>query len=564
MLHLQRTIGNQIVQRMVQTNAEELEEGSASTSLTRFAYDFSQIPVHPKSPAYVQAKLRVSPPGDSYEQEADRVSEHLMRMAEPRLQRVCACGGGCPTCQTNKQEHERLQAKRVQASDAGQTAVPAIVHEVLSSPGKPLDPATRAVMEPRFGHDFRFVQVHTDAKATESARAVNALAYTVGRDVVFGSGQYAPGTHEGRKLIAHELTHVVQQRQNELRPTSLTMGPAEDAFEAQAHSLPHQIINGSRAITSELRSSGTRLQRACGPAEIGSQSGCIGRGGDITDFGGDSGKIFRFRVGCDDLLPGEEARVQILASTISPDNQLMIDGFASEEGPADFNEELSCARAFSLASALIGAGISSNQIDGIYMHGATPGERADRRSAVISVVSSSSTRAPEDCGDLIGSCDYYLCRERQHPCGEAGYYKGYGYKYCERFSQLEPRLSAPGKDWVRKTLRCLQEHIDRNVPTDTPCPQVRKSAYDSHPGCYVRGGVCFLDPNEWLDILSVIDPGDHELIQVLLTGVSCIGNWIPVGLFPQHSLGAGGGFRGLMERDRQRMRRLMQPPPRGR
>jgi Outer membrane protein and related peptidoglycan-associated (lipo)proteins len=87
-------------------------------------------------------------------------------------------------------------------------------------------------------------------------------------------------------------------------------------------------------------------------------------------------------VGCDDLLSGEEARVQILASAILPDNQLVIDGFASEEGPADFNEELSCARAKALASALIGAGISSNQIDGIYMHGATPGGRADRRSAV--------------------------------------------------------------------------------------------------------------------------------------------------------------------------------------
>jgi outer membrane protein OmpA-like peptidoglycan-associated protein len=419
-------------------------------------------------------------------------------------------------------------------------------------------------MEPRFGEDFSLVQVHTDAKATESARAVNARAYTVGRDVVFGSGQYVPGTYEGRKLIAHELTHVAQQRQHEPRPSRLTMGPAEDEFEAQAHSLTHQIVDGSGAMTSDLRPSGTRLQRACGPAEIGSQAGCIGRGGDITDFGGDSGKIFLFRVGCDDLLPGEEARVQILASAIAPDNQLVIDGFASEEGAADFNEELSCARAKALASALIGAGIASSQIDGIYMHGATPGARADRRSAVISVVSSSSPRVPEDCGDLIGSCDYYLCRERQHPCGEAGYYKGYGHKYCERFSQLEPHLSAPGKDWVRRTLRCLQEHIDRNVPIDTPCPQVKKSAFDSHPDCYVRGGVCFLDPNEWLGILSVIDIQDNDLKQVLLTGVYCVGNWGPVGLFPQLSLGAGGGFRGLMERDRQRTRRLMQPPPRGR
>ncbi|MGB9632210.1 MAG: DUF4157 domain-containing protein [Chloroflexaceae bacterium] len=89
--------------------------------------------------------------------------------------------------------------------------MPPIVHEVLRSPGQPLDAETRAFMEPRFGHDFSRVRVHTDARAAESARAVNALAYTVGRDVVFGAGQYAPGASAGRRLLAHELAHVVQQ-----------------------------------------------------------------------------------------------------------------------------------------------------------------------------------------------------------------------------------------------------------------------------------------------------------------------------------------------------------------
>ncbi len=91
-------------------------------------------------------------------------------------------------------------------------SVPPIVHEVLRSPGQPLDPATRAFMEPRFGHDFGPVRVHTDARAAQSAQSVNALAYTVGRDVVFDAGQYAPHTREGKSLMAHELTHVVQQR----------------------------------------------------------------------------------------------------------------------------------------------------------------------------------------------------------------------------------------------------------------------------------------------------------------------------------------------------------------
>jgi hypothetical protein len=88
--------------------------------------------------------------------------------------------------------------------------VPADVHEVLGSPGQPLDSGTRAFMEPRFGRDFGNVRVHTDIAAAESARAINAIAYTVGSDVIFAHRMYAPHSGEGRKLLAHELTHVMQ------------------------------------------------------------------------------------------------------------------------------------------------------------------------------------------------------------------------------------------------------------------------------------------------------------------------------------------------------------------
>jgi hypothetical protein len=89
--------------------------------------------------------------------------------------------------------------------------VPPIVGDVLRSPSQPLDPAVRSRFEPRFGHDFSRVRVHADRRAAESAEAVGALAYTVGSDLVFGPGRYAPGSHAGRRLIAHELAHVVQQ-----------------------------------------------------------------------------------------------------------------------------------------------------------------------------------------------------------------------------------------------------------------------------------------------------------------------------------------------------------------
>lgn len=93
-----------------------------------------------------------------------------------------------------------------------------VVNEVVRSEGLPLDNSTRAFMESRFGHNFTNVRVHTDSRATEAARAVNARAFTMGRDVVFGKGEYAPEAIQGKRLLAHELTHVLQQCNVTLQP----------------------------------------------------------------------------------------------------------------------------------------------------------------------------------------------------------------------------------------------------------------------------------------------------------------------------------------------------------
>jgi len=160
----------------------------------------------------IQAKLQISQPGDEYEREADRVADQVARMPESQVERACPCGGGSPKSQTKQpsQEHERLQTKRVQASDTGQVAAPPIVHDVLAEPGQPLDPATRGFMEPRFGCDFNDVRVHADAVADVAAAAVGARAFTVGADVVFRRGEFVPHTQAGRALLAHELAHVAQ------------------------------------------------------------------------------------------------------------------------------------------------------------------------------------------------------------------------------------------------------------------------------------------------------------------------------------------------------------------
>jgi len=139
---------------------------------------------------------------DVHERAADQAAERVMRIPASPLQRASYSRGDCSGCRANGagQEYGPLP-----------TEVPAIVRDVVRTPGRPLDVQARRFMEPRFDQDFSQVRVHADAKSAESAKAVSALAYTFGRHVVFGSGRYAPSTDEGRRLLAHELAHVVQQ-----------------------------------------------------------------------------------------------------------------------------------------------------------------------------------------------------------------------------------------------------------------------------------------------------------------------------------------------------------------
>lgn len=181
----------------------------------------------------IQAKLNVSDPGDFYEHEADRVAEEVMRApgrAEPHtLQHRCGCEENpaqsyvCDSCRD-----DQLRIQRRSASSAGDSVrggpahegdakgragvkEAADVHEALLSAGRPLDAETRAFFEPRFGMDLGNVCVHSDAAVGASAKSLNALAYTVGRNIVFGQGQYDAGSRAGRQLLAHELAHVIQQ-----------------------------------------------------------------------------------------------------------------------------------------------------------------------------------------------------------------------------------------------------------------------------------------------------------------------------------------------------------------
>lgn len=149
------------------------------------------------------------------------------------LQRKCGCGNRTlagEQCDTCRQTRMTLQ-RRADGSEQGE--IPSIVHDVLRSPGQALDAKTRSFMEPRFGQDFSRVRVHSDERAAQSARAVNALAYTVGRNVVFDRAHYARDTQGGNSLLAHELAHVVQQSGSAQGAPS-RIASANDALEGEA------------------------------------------------------------------------------------------------------------------------------------------------------------------------------------------------------------------------------------------------------------------------------------------------------------------------------------------
>jgi hypothetical protein len=164
-------------------------------TLQRTAIHSFSFPSYDTKARLPQTKLAINEPGDEYEQEADRIADQVMAIpvshsvskTPPRVQRFA--------------EQPRVQTEKA----------PTSVDQALASPGSPLEPALRHDMEQRFGYDFSTVRVHTDATAEKSARDVDARAYAVGHNIVFGTGQFVPRTKEGQRLIAHELTHSIQQ-----------------------------------------------------------------------------------------------------------------------------------------------------------------------------------------------------------------------------------------------------------------------------------------------------------------------------------------------------------------
>ncbi len=181
------------------------------------------------------------------------------------LRRKCACGqhtiggGACDACSEKQQMIQRRPARIAEQTGATEE-VPSIVHETLRSPGHPLDAATRSFMESRFGHDFSRVRVHTDTKAAESARAVNAQAYTVGHNIVMPAQQFQPNSATAMNLLAHELTHVVQQSGVSTgTPSTLEISRHDDSAEREASAVASSVL--SQQVDHSMSKGSVRLAR---------------------------------------------------------------------------------------------------------------------------------------------------------------------------------------------------------------------------------------------------------------------------------------------------------------
>ena len=217
--------------------ASQDDQRTPEARSTSLDWNFARISVRPSAAPAIQTKLKVNQPGDQYEQEADHIADQVVSMPAPsasvpvkgsanaRIQRACACGGACDKCKDD--EHHHLQRKPASSANAAPATAPPTVSDVLSSPGQPLDSATRAFMEPRFGYDFSGVRIHAGDKAAASAQALRASAYTVGRHIVFGNREFSSEDPDARQLVAHELTHVIQQQGAFASPAMVMRAPED-------------------------------------------------------------------------------------------------------------------------------------------------------------------------------------------------------------------------------------------------------------------------------------------------------------------------------------------------
>lgn len=309
----------------------------------------------------VQAKLRVGAVGDAFEQEADAVAERVGTIpmghagspampgvrsaAPPAVQRTCA--------ECAKEDEEERPVQRTTAAIGGAIGPDATHHvDAMRGGGQPLSKDVRSHFEAHLGADFGAVRVHTDDRAARAAGSLNARAFTTGADVAFAPGMFLPSTPEGRRLIAHELTHVVQQ--------------------------------GAAGQARGFSPAPPSIQRSCGSAAIGTPAGCTS---SAAEFHADY-PFYRFKSECDEIESAAKTRMIADATAMAAGSEIEVHGYASPGGDATYNQNLSCARALTAKKILTdatpgGAGIPDAQVVGVFSHGETAGAASARTGVLL-------------------------------------------------------------------------------------------------------------------------------------------------------------------------------------
>lgn len=330
-LQLQRTAGNQAVQRLIKSGT-------------------------------LQAKLKISQPNDIYEQEADRVAEHVMRMPEPKMQLQPLRVTPLMQRQVPKEKEEILQAK--ETASQSQTITPSIESRIseLQGGGQPLDPATRAFFELRFGQDFSEVRVHTDAKAAEVAKEVNARAFTVGKELVFGEGNYSPGMDDGQRLIAHELTHVIQQSEVSIGNNWCLKSEEPNKSENLTFS---QLSSSGIPFSHKNNKANLLVQRAVSPEQSPLSENPEGQ---IEEKDQNHYIMWDFDIGSSELKPNHMKKLNSIAnewrifSLREDTSKIRIDGHSSKSEPDDVFDIISFERAFAVENYFLSLGIKPSNM----------------------------------------------------------------------------------------------------------------------------------------------------------------------------------------------------------
>ncbi|WP_077040225.1 DUF4157 domain-containing protein [Rhodococcus sp. MTM3W5.2] len=300
-----------------------------------------------------QAGLKVGAPDGPHEVKADHVADQIVQRHEDEATELVGSGsGGNPVTDQIGQPiaGDGIGHKSVCGPAANADGIASTLDHTRGE-GKPLHGKVRLQMENAFGVDFDNVRLHTDTRAAAMSRQLGAHAFTQGNDIYFGEGEFDATSQGGRRLLAHELTHTLQQRAGRGRQHRMDPAEAGESFD---------------------------VQRACGRTEIGSPTGCTGSSEEPPEH---EGARYRFTVNCDSFRPGERERLAAAGAAASKaGTALEVHGYASSEGDPAYNVDLSCARAVQAVSVLEGAGAV---VAHVYSHGPVHGDPGLRRSVVV-------------------------------------------------------------------------------------------------------------------------------------------------------------------------------------